>query len=125
MFDYRMWDFEKLWNNEVRNLAVQCITEPEALQLITKGGPSSSKDLKNINCKDLAGMFSIANMIYEIDHALEHNRHAILVILVRETYDIINNPNYFKDIINEDENDEEWKTRKALRDGLHNLLQVL
>lgn len=124
MFDYRIWDFSKLWKNEVRNLAVNCITEPDALQIISQEG-ASPENLQDIHCKDLFGMFSIANMIYEIDHAIEHERYEVLLILVRETYDILSNPTYFKDIFNEDEKDEEWQTRKELRDGLLKLLQVL
>ena len=52
----------------------------------------------------------------------DRSEHAKLAIA--QVYDVLNRPSYFHDVFKENEDDEEWKTRAALRDGLKKLLYV-
>ena len=43
---------------------------------------------------------------------------------VAEVYEVLNRPSYFKNVFKNDENNEEWKTRAALREGLYRLMNA-
>lgn len=61
-------------------------------------------------------------MIWRVEHALAEGRTALAELAVAEIYAVLTRPSYFQTVFLSDENDDEWKTRVALRDGLYKLM---
>ena len=82
--------------------------------------------LKSINekYKDIYGMYYISDMIWRVEHALADGRKPIAGLAIAQVYEVLNRPSYFQDVFGGNENDEEWKTRAALKDGLYKLLHA-
>ena len=125
-----MTAFSKIWDTEVKALAQACVTEPEFVRLMNQGeGYEPSKEEKeylesiSVKYKDLYGMYRISEMIGEIEHALADGRMTMAELAVVKIYEVLNAPSYFQIVFHSDENDEEWKSRAALRDGLYKLLR--
>ena len=126
-----MTTFSKIWDTEVKPLAKACVTEPELVRLM-----SQSKDyeptqeekeyLESISgkYKDTCGMYYISDMIWRVEHALADDREAAANLAIAQVYAVLNRPSYFQDVFLGDENDEEWKTRVALRTGLYKLMNL-
>ena len=127
-----MTTFSKIWDTEVKALAKACVTEPELVRLLSQGedykpNEEEKEYLKSISgkYKDPYGMYCISDMIWRVEHALADDRTAIAVLAVSKVYRKLSSPNYFQDVFLSDENNEEWKTRVALRDGLHKLMDSI
>lgn len=127
-----MTTFSEIWDNEVSALAKACITEPKLVQLISKSedydelSKEEKEYLKSISgkIKDQYGMYYISNMIFRVEHALADDNMAMARLAIAEVYTVLNSPSYFKDVFQSNENDEEWKNRAALRDGLCKLMHA-
>jgi len=116
--------FSKIWDTEVKKLAEACIAEPELVRLMFQGegyepNEKEKEYLKSIEgkYKDTYGMYYISDMIWRVEHALAG-------LAIAQVYDVLNCPSYFQNVFNGNENDEEWKTRAALRDGLYKLMHA-
>ena len=126
-----MTTFSKMWDTEVKKLAEACVTEPELVRLIGMGenydpNEEEKEYLKSIagKYKDPYGMYHISYMIWQVEHALLDAREAMAGAAIAQIYEVLNSPSYFRNVFKENENDEEWKTRAALRDGLYKLMQA-
>ena len=75
--------------------------------------------------KDIYGMYYITDKAWQIEHALKDGREAIAILSITKIYEVLNSASYFQNVFHGDENDEEWKTRAALRDGLSKLITGL
>ena len=124
-----MTAFSKIWGTEVKKLAQACVTEPELVRLMNQDeGYKPSKEekeyLKGISkkYKDVYGMYYISNMIWKVEHALADGKKEVAGLAIAQVYEVLNRPSYFQNVFQGNENDEEWKTRKALRDGLYKLM---
>ncbi len=123
--------FSKLWDTEVKALAKACVTEPRLIELMTKGDsykPTQEEKtyLDEVSKKylDLYGMYYISDLIWRIEHALADGREWQAGIAIANVYSTLADESYFQNVFNGDEANEEWKTRKALRDGLKKLMSV-
>lgn len=127
-----MTTFSNLWDTEVKQLAQDCVTEPKLIQLMCKGDSYKPTDeekeyLKEVSekkYKDIYGMYFISNMIWQVEHALADGRQPLAGLAIAQIYEVLNRPSYFQNVFNENEDDEEWKKRAALRDGLCKLLNT-
>ncbi len=126
-----MTTFSKIWDTEVKKLAEACVAEPKLVRLMGQGEgyePTETEKeyLKSIEgkYKDPYGMHYISDMIFRVEHALADSREPLAGIAILNVYEVLNRPSYFQDVFNGNANDEEWKTRAALRDGLHKLLNL-
>lgn len=126
-----MQKFSKIWDTEVKPLAEACIKEPEFIKLANKGEnyePTEKEKayLKDIaeKYKDIYGMLYISDMIEKVEHALADGRKSAADLAIFKVYEVLNRPSYFENVFQSNENDEEWKTRAALRDALYNLMYV-
>lgn len=124
-----MSTFSKIWDTEVKQLAEACVTEKKLVELMSKDksyNPNEEEKeyMKRMSgkYKDIAGMYYISDMIWRVEHALADGRKEIAKLAITQVYDVLNRPSYFQNVFKENENDEEWKTRLALRDGLKKLL---
>ena len=124
-----MTRFSSLWGTEVKQLAQACVTEPKLIQLMCKGDSYEPTDeekkyLKEMSekYKDIYGMYYISDMIGKVEHALADGREPLAKLAVTNVYSVLSRPSYFKNLFDENEDDEEWKVRKALCDGLRKLL---
>lgn len=124
-----MTTFSKIWDTEVKKLAEACVTEPELVRLMCQGDgyePTEKEKeyLKSIKekYKDIYGMYCISDMIWQVEHAIADARKSMAVLAISQVYEVLNRPSYFQNVFNGNENDEEWKTRAALRDGLYKLM---
>ena len=124
-----MTTFSKIWDTEVKQLANACVTEPKLVQLLSRDESyePTRKDKEYLESlsgkyKDLYGMYSISDMIWRVDHALADGNINTAELAVRLVYVVLNSSSYFNSVFDGDENNEEWKSRKALRDGLHKLI---
>ena len=61
-------------------------------------------------------------MIQKVEHALADDRRHAADLAISRVYEVLNSPTYFENVFQSNENDEEWKTRAALRDGLYKLM---
>ena len=126
-----MTAFSKIWDTEVKKLAEACVTEPKLVQLMCKGenyepNEEEKEYLKSIKgkYKDKYGMYYISDMIWQVEHALADGREAMVELAIAQVYGVLNRPSYFQDVFKGNEDDEEWKTRAALRDGLYKLMHA-
>lgn len=126
-----MTKFSKIWDSEVKALAKACVTEPELVRLMSQGKdyePSQEEKeyLQSIygKYKDTYGMYYISTTICEVEHALADGREVAASLALARVYEVLNRPSYFQKVFRGNENDEEWKTRAALRDGLYKLLRA-
>lgn len=124
-----MTTFSKIWDTEVKKLAEACVTEPEFVRLMCQGDgyePTEKEKeyLKSIKgkYKDIYGIYYISDMIWKVEHAIADARKCMAILAISQVYEILNRPSYFQNVFNGNENDEEWKTRAALRDGLYKLM---
>ena len=67
-------------------------------------------------------MYYISDMIDRVDDALACGKNQLARITIVRVYEVLSRLSYFQEVFNGDEDDEEWKTRKALRDGLYKLM---
>ena len=123
--------FSEIWDTQVKQLAEACVTEKRLVELMSKDksyNPNEEEKeyMKKISgkYKDIAGMYYISDMIWRVEHALTDDRSEHAKLAIAQVYDVLNRPSYFHDVFKENEDDEEWKTRAALRDGLKKLLYV-
>lgn len=123
--------FSKLWDNEVKALAEACVTEPKLVELMMKGEgyePTEEEKayLDEVGGKylDPYGMYYISDLIWRIEHALADDREWQAGIAIVNVYSTLSADSYFQNVFNGDATNEEWKTRKALRDGLEKLMRV-
>jgi hypothetical protein len=123
-----MTAFSKLWDTEVKPLAQACVAEPELVRLMEKEKPSTEEkeyfEITSPKYKDIFGMYYISNMISKVDHALADGRQSAAEFAVCGVYEVLNRSSYFQNVFDGDETNEEWKTRAALRDGLHKLMSA-
>ena len=123
--------FSEIWDTQVKQLAEACVTEKRLVELMSKDksyNPNEEEKeyMKKISgkYKDIAGMYYISDMIWRVEHALADDRSEHAKLAIAQVYDVLNRPSYFQNVFKENEDDEEWKTRAALRDGLKKLLYV-
>jgi len=126
-----MQTFSKIWSTEVKPLAEACLIDNKLVELLIKGDSyqpteSEMEYLNTIAEKyvDVPGIPYIYDMIVKVEHALADNRKESALFAITHVYTVLNSPSYFQNVFNSDENNEEWKTRKSLRDGLYKLLYV-
>lgn len=126
-----MTTFSTIWDTEVKKLAEACVAEPKLVQIMSKGDDyEPSKEEKEYlesvleKYKDPYGMYCISDMIWRVEHALADDRTVIAKLAVAEVYEVLNRPSYFEDVFQNDENNEEWKTRVALRGGIYKLMNA-
>ena len=126
-----MTTFSKIWDTEVKPLAKACVTEPELIRLMSQreGYELTQEEKEYIETisekyRDIFGMYYISDMIWRVEHALADNREAAAILAIAQVYAVLSRPSYFQDVFLGDENDEEWKTRVALRTGLYTLMNL-
>ena len=126
-----MTRFSIIWDTEVKSLAKACVKEPELVRLmgLSEDYKPSKEEKEYVQSlsgkyKDPYGMYYISNMIGKVEHALADGRTNIAELAIAQVYEVINRPTYFQNVFQGDENNEEWKTRAALRDGLYKLMHV-
>lgn len=126
-----MTTFSKIWYTEVKPLAEACVAKPEFVQLMSqsKGYESTKKDKESPErifrkYNDIYGMYYISDMICKVEHALANDRKWVANLAITQLYEVLNSPSYFQNVFHGDENDAEWKTRVALRDGLYKLMYI-
>lgn len=126
-----MSKFADIWDSEVKQLAVACVAEPKLVELMSRGedyepNEEEKEYLSSIKgkYKDRYGMFYISDMIWQVEHSLADGRDYLAELAVSEVYDVLDRPSYFQNVFKGNEDDDEWKTRAALRDGLHKLLYL-
>lgn len=126
-----MSKFSEIWDTEVKQLAINCIAEPRLVEIMGRGEEADLTEEENEyldsvvkNYKDIYGMYYISHMIWQVEHSLADGRDAMASLAVFEIYTVLDQPSYFQDVFKGDENDEEWKTRAALRDGLRKLINA-
>lgn len=122
--------FSEIWRTEVKELAEACVPEPDLVRLMSKEEnyqptEDEKKYLESISgkYKDPSGMYYISNMIWRIEHELFHERVEGAKLAIVRILATLDSASYFQNVFGGDENNEEWKTRAALRDGLHKLLE--
>ena len=125
-------EFAKVWNNEVKELAQACIEEPRIVELMKRGDyyQMNKEETEYMNgakekYKDVWGMYSISKMIDKVEQALADHQEARAIIACNNVYVVLDSNEYFKHLFNGDENNEEWKKRKALRDGLKKIFEMI
>ena len=97
-------EFAKVWDNEVKALAQACIEEPRMVGLMKRG------DYYQMN---------------KVEQALAYRQEARAIIACNNVYLVLDSNEYFKHMFNGDENNEEWKKRKALREGLKKIFEMI
>lgn len=124
-----MTKFTKLWDGEIKELAKACIPEPRIVEIMSKQEdykPTEEEQMyiKDVlvKYKDIHGMYHISQMIWRIEHALADGREEHAKFAVVQVYSVLNSPTYIPNVFKNDLEDEECKTRIALRDGLKQLL---
>lgn len=124
-----MTTFSEIWYNDIKPLATACVVEPELVRLMSQSEDyEPTKEEKEYlamiseKYKDPYGMYSISNMIRIVEHDLADGRIVSAILTIADVYEVLNRPSYFQNVFISDENDEEWKTRVALRDGLYKLM---
>ena len=125
-------EFAKVWNNEVKELAQACIEEPRIVELMKRGDyyQMNKEETEYMNgakekYKDVWRMYSISKMIDKVEQALADHQEARAIIACNNVYVVLDSNEYFKHVFNGDENNEEWKKRKALRDGLKKIFEMI
>ena len=125
-------EFAKVWNNEVKTLAQACIEEPRIVDLMKRGDyyQMNKEETEYMNSakekyKDVWGMYRISEMIDKVEQALADQQEARAIIACNNVYVVLDSNEYFKYVFNGDENNEEWKKRKALRDGLKKIFEMI
>lgn len=126
-----MTTFSKIWDTEVKKLAEACVTEPELIQIMCqdenyKPTEKEKEYLESVErkYKDIYGMYYISNMIWKVDHALADGRKEAAKVAITFVYETLSSESYFENVFHRNANDEEWKTRANLRDGLYKLLHA-
>lgn len=126
-----MSKFADIWDSEVKQLAVACVAEPKLVELMSRDeGYELSKEEKEYlssikgKYKDCYGMFHISNMIWQVEHSLADGRDHLAEFAISGVYEVLDRPSYFQNVFKGNEDDDEWKTRAALRDGLRKLLYL-
>ena len=123
--------FSEIWDNEVKPLANACVAEPKLVELLGKGkdyepNQEEKEYMSSISekYKDIYGMYYISEMIWKVEHALADGREYQAKFSIIPIYETLNRPSYFYNVFDGNENNEEWKTRAALRDGLYRLINL-
>lgn len=124
-----MTTFSKIWHTEVKPLALACVTEPEFVRLMSQNESHKLTHEEETylhslarKYKDLYGMCYISSMISEVEHALADGRKTAADFAIARVYNVLNSPSYFQNVFHGNEDDEEWKKRSALRNGLYKLM---
>ena len=69
-------------------------------------------------------MYYISEMIRKVDDDLAENREARAILEVNYVYRILNNQKYFNDVFGGNKDNEEWKKRVALKNGIERLFNL-
>lgn len=124
-----MQTFSRIWGTEVKPLAEACLIDNKLVELLTRGNEytPTEAEIEYLNTiaekyADVPGIAYIYDMILKVEHALADNKKEAAMLAITHVYKVLNSPSYFQNVFNSDENNEEWKTRKALRDGLYKLI---
>jgi len=124
-----MTEFIKLWDGEVKDLAKACVPEPRMVEIMSRpeGDKPTEEEQTYIKevlnkYKDIHGMYYISRMIWKIEHALADGREEHAKFAAVQVQSVLNSPTYIPNVFKNDLEDEECKTRIALRDGLKRLL---
>ena len=120
-----MTKFTKLWDEEKA-----CVREPRLVEIMGKPEeyePTAEEQayIKDVlsKYKDVHGMYHISHMIWRIEHELADGREESAKFAVVQVLSVLNSPTYIPNVFKNDLEDEECKTRIALRDGLKRLLK--
>lgn len=123
--------FSKIWDNEVKALAVACVTEPKLVNLMLqdKGYEPTEEEKTYIQevCGkyyDPCGMFFISDMIWRIEHALADERESLAKLAIMNVYPALASSDYLSTVFKGNDTCEEWKSRVALREGLEKLMTM-
>lgn len=126
-----MTTFSKIWDTEVKKLAEACVTEPELVRLMcqSEGYEPTETEKEYLESverkyKDIYGMYYISDMISNVEHALADGRKEAAKVAITFVYETLSSESYFENVFHRNANDEEWKTRANLRDGLYKLLHA-
>ena len=126
-----MTTFSRIWDTEVKKLAEACVTEPELIRLMYqsedyKPTEKEKEYLESVKrkYKDIYGMYYISDMIWNVEHALADGRKEAAKVAITFVCEVLNSESYFQNVFHGNANDEEWKTRAKLRDGLYKLLHA-
>jgi len=121
--------FVKLWDDEVKQLAVACVTDQRLVSLMMKNENQITEDDKNYaksvsgKYKDIYRMYYISEMIWKIEHALADNRQEQAKMVANSIYSGISQ-NLLVKVFNNDETNEEWALRANLKKGLGKMLEI-
>ena len=125
-----MSQFSDLWDHEVKQLADACTPERRWIELCLKGDNYQPTDEEkqyvtelDKKYKDLWGQFYISQMAWRIEHGLMDQGRTLpaAMISIEEVLETLTSDSYFQNVFKGNAEDEEWKTRAALRDGLKKL----
>jgi len=126
-----MTTFSEIWSTDVKPLASACVEEARIVQLIGLGEnyKPNQEEKEYINSvsgmyKDCYGMYYISEMIRKVDDDLAENREAQAILEVNYVYRILNNQKYFNDVFGGNKDNEEWKKRVALKNGIERLFNL-
>lgn len=125
-----MSEFSRIWYDEVKPVAKECILEPEYIRIMYLDSftleDKDKKLLKDINSKykDAYGMYYISNMINAIDNALNKNMEHEAYIFISLVYSTLCSKDYFEKIFDGDSSTKEWQTRINLKNKLAKLIEL-
>jgi len=123
-----MSEFSRIWYDEVKPVAKECILEPEYIRIMYLDSftleDKDKKLLKDINSKykDAYGMYYISNMINAIDNALSKNMEREAYMFISLVYSTLCSKDYFEKIFDGDSSTKEWQTRINLKNKLAKLI---
>ncbi len=110
-----MSEFSRIWYDEVKPVAKECILEPEYIRIMYLDSftleDKDKKLLKDINSKykDAYGMYYISNMINSIDNALSKNMEREAYMFISLVYSTLCSKDYFEKIFDGDSSTKECK----------------
>ncbi len=125
-----MSEFSRIWYDEVKPVAKECILEPEYIRIMYLDSftleDKDKKLLKDINSKykDAYGMYYISNMINAIDNALSKNMEREAYMFISQVYSTLCSKDYFEKIFDGDSSTKEWQTRINLKNKLAKLIEL-
>lgn len=126
-----MSEFLKVWNNEVKELAKEClmggeITRSELDDFVVALSKLRENEKKNgVKYKDPYGTITIARLIFKVEDALAEEHEELAKGMVSKVYSLLmDNEIHEETMFGEDTSSKERKRRKALKKGMEKLLKL-
>jgi hypothetical protein len=115
-----MDEFDLYWKNEVKPLAIKCCAGVELISALEKAVTDAEidsirKKMDSYNKKDWQAIYHISEMLFYVEHDLDHERSPIIGMTAVES--CLNSEDYYKNVFcNQD--CEEQKNYRTLGEKL-------